>query len=97
MIASLWTICVVTARSGVPAATVVFAAVWGLVVLALGLTQEELVTGSWHWTIRVLHVVISMGAVGWGRHLACVLRRTQPVPAVNFAVGTARTPAQGRR
>jgi uncharacterized membrane protein len=97
LIASLWTICVVAARSGAPTGTVAFAAIWGLVVLALGLTQEELVTGSWHWTIQVLHVLVSMSALGLGRHLAHVVRRAQPAPAVNHPMGAARTPAQGRR
>jgi hypothetical protein len=75
LIASLWAICVVAARSGVPVGTVAFAAIWGLVVLALGLTQEELVTGSWHWTIQVLHVAISMSAIWWGRRLAQLIGR----------------------
>jgi hypothetical protein len=38
-------------------------------VIVFGMTQEELLEGSWHWTIQVLHVVISMGAIWWGRRL----------------------------
>ena len=75
LILSLWTICVIAARAGVSPGTVAFAAAWGVLVLALGLTQEELLPGSWHWTIQVLHVVISMGAIWWGRRLVGSIRR----------------------
>lgn len=71
---SFWTICAIAARSGVPAGTVAFAAAWGVVVVLLGLSQEEMVTGEWHWTIQVLHVAISMGAIWWGRRLAAMIR-----------------------
>jgi hypothetical protein len=69
LILSLWTICVIAARVGVLAGTVAFAAAWGVLVLVVGLAQEELMPGSWHWTIQVMHVVISMGAIWWGRRL----------------------------
>ena len=77
LILSLWTICVIAASAGVPVRTVAFAAAWGVLVLVLGLAQEELVTGSWHWTIQVSHVVISMGAIWWGRRLVGAIRRAR--------------------
>jgi hypothetical protein len=70
LILSLWTICAIAARSGVPAGAVAFAAAWGVLVVVLGLSQEELVPGDGHWTIEVLHLLISMGAIWWGRRLA---------------------------
>jgi hypothetical protein len=90
-ILSLWTICVIAARSGVPIGSVAFAAAWGALVLGLGLLQEELVPGGWHWTVQVTHVVISMGAIWWGRRLVGLMRQARsaaqstmahpPVPA----------------
>lgn len=74
LVLSLWTICAIAGRSGVPVGTVVFAAAWGVVVVVLGLAQEELVPGDRHWTIQVLHVAISMGAIWWGRRLAKMIQ-----------------------
>jgi hypothetical protein len=77
LIVSLWTIIAIAARSGVPMNIVAFAAGWSLVVVILGLAQEELVPGSWHWSIQVLHLGISMGAIWWGRRLAGLIRQAR--------------------
>jgi hypothetical protein len=74
LVLSMWTIAAIAARSGVSIGLVALAAVWGLVALILGLAQEELLTGSWHWTIQVLHVVISMGVIAWGQQLVIFMR-----------------------
>ena len=75
LILTLWTIAAIAARSMVPARTVAFAAAWGLLVVLFGLAQEDLLRGSWHWTIQVLHVAISMSAIWWGRRLAQLIGR----------------------
>jgi len=77
LVLTLWTIAAIAARSGVPASTVAFASAWGLLVVLFGLAQEDLLTGSWHWTIQVLHVAISMGAIWWGRRLVRLMQRSQ--------------------
>jgi H+/gluconate symporter-like permease len=69
LVLSLWTIAAIGARAGVASGTVALAVAWGLLVVVLGLAQEELLPGSWHWTIQVLHLAISMGAIWWGRRL----------------------------
>jgi hypothetical protein len=53
----------------------VTAASWGVLVLALGWGQQYLLEGSWHWVIRLLHLVISMASVAWGRSLAAAIHR----------------------
>ena len=68
LVGSLWTIALIAARAGVPAQTV------GLLVLALGFGQRNLLPGSWHWTVQILHLVVSMGAIWWGRHLVREIR-----------------------
>lgn len=83
LIVSLWTIIVIAARSGVPTGIVAFAAGWSVVVVVLGVVQEELVPGSFHWTIQVLHVVISMGAIWWGRRLARLIRQKAQAAATS--------------
>jgi hypothetical protein len=41
------------------------------------LVQEDLLTGSWHWTIQVLHLAVSMGAIWWGRRLVKLIGQAQ--------------------
>jgi hypothetical protein len=81
LVLSLWTIAAIAARSGVPLPVVAIAAGWGALVVLLGLTQEALVPGGWHWTVQVAHLVISMGAIAWGRRLAQLVRRAASVRA----------------
>jgi hypothetical protein len=80
LVGSLWTICIAAARSGVPNRQVVPAAVWGLVAVVFGMAHDAILTGNLHWTIRVLHVVVSIGAVGLGEGLMRRMRK-QPVVA----------------
>jgi hypothetical protein len=75
LVLTLWTIAYMAARARVPAVTVAFAAGWGLLVVVLGLAQDALLPGTWHWTIQVLHLVISMAAIWWGRRLVELMRR----------------------
>ncbi len=90
LVLSLWTIAGIAARSGVPFPVVAIAAGWGAVVVLLGLTQEALLPGGWHWTVQVAHVVISMGAIAWGRRLAQLIRRAAsaraPIGSPNLGV-----------
>jgi deazaflavin-dependent oxidoreductase (nitroreductase family) len=39
------------------------AVVWGLGVILLGLHQQELLPGEYHWVVRVLHLVVGFTAV----------------------------------
>jgi hypothetical protein len=73
LLASLWAVAVVALRAGVSMGVVVGAVAWGLIVLALGWGQRYVLPGEWHWTIQVLHVVISMASVAWGRWLAMLI------------------------
>ncbi|MGE5226409.1 MAG: hypothetical protein ACM3OO_05990 [Planctomycetaceae bacterium] len=77
LVLTLWTVCGIAARSGVSSGTVAFAAAWGVLVVVLGLIQEELVPGDLHWTIQVLHILVSMGAIWWGRRLAGLIARAR--------------------
>ena len=70
LVLSLWTLAVVAARAGVSPGLVAGAAVWGLVVPIFGMTQTSLLTGSAHWVIRVLHLLVGLVAVGLGEALA---------------------------
>jgi hypothetical protein len=75
LVLALWTLSFFAARAGVPMRWVVLAVAWGLAAPVLGLTQQNLVTGDWHWTIQVLHLLIGVGAIGQGESLATRMRQ----------------------
>jgi len=97
LVLTLWTLCVAAARSGVSRIAVALAASCGVIVFTFGIAQEQIVPGDWHWTIRVAHVVISMGAIWWGRRLASLMRQRETSLAattgqVLSATSAARSP-----
>ena len=75
LVLSLWTIAAIAARSGVDRWLVGAAVAWSVAAPLLGTTQEALVQGGWHWTIQVLHLVVAMGVVAWGRLLVLLMAR----------------------
>ena len=66
----LWTLAALAARAGVPGGLVAGAVVLGLVVPIVGLTQRELLPGSAHWLIQVLHLLLGLGLLGMAENLA---------------------------
>lgn len=40
-----------------------FAFLWGVVVFALGMTQQGILVGDLHWVIRVVHLVVGVAAL----------------------------------
>lgn len=70
LVLSLETIVVAAARRGVEVGLVILAGVWGVVTVLLGLTQESILVGSAHWVIRVLHLLVGIGAIGLSEALA---------------------------
>ena len=75
LVLSLWALSYLAARAGVAMRWVVLAVAWGLLAPALGLTQQNLVTGDWHWTIQILHLLIGIGAIAQGENLALRMRQ----------------------
>ena len=80
LVLALWTQAALAHRAGVPGRLVAAAAVWGLVVVIVGLTQRELLTGSAHWVIEVVHLLLGIGLIGLAENLATRARaRLAPV------------------
>ena len=75
LVVSLWTLAYFGARAGVPTGMVVAAVAWGLVAPILGLTQANLVGGSWHWVIQVVHLLVGLAAIGTGEGIAQRMKR----------------------
>jgi hypothetical protein len=76
LVLALWALCILAARAGVPIGLVMGAAVWGLIAPILGLTQTSILTGGYHWVIQIVHLLIGIGAIGWGERLGMMIRST---------------------
>jgi hypothetical protein len=70
LVLALWTQAVLAYRAGVPAGLVAGAAVYGLIVPIVGLTQRDLFPGSAHWVIQVIHLLLGIGLIGLAEGLA---------------------------
>lgn len=60
----LWAIAAAALTRGVLRPVAIAAIVWGLIVVALGLTQQQLLPGDFHWIIQILHLLVGFGAIG---------------------------------
>lgn len=80
LVLALWTLAVLCARAGAPIGLVILTVVWGLVLPFVGLGQKEVLVGSSHWIIQVVHVLLGLGALGLASILAARVlpRRTAP-------------------
>ena len=70
LVLGLWTQAAMAHRAGVPGGLVAGAAVWGLLVPIVGLTQRDLFPGSAHWVIQVVHLLLGLGLLGLAENLA---------------------------
>jgi len=69
-VVALWVLAGMAMRAKVGSAAVLGAVMWGIVVLALGMTQRSLLPGSMHWIVRVLHLIVGLVAMGTAERLA---------------------------
>jgi hypothetical protein len=67
---SLWVLCALAAISRVHLGRALFAFIWGLSLPLLGLSQDRLMIGDFHWIIQVLHLLIGVGTAGVAETLA---------------------------
>jgi hypothetical protein len=66
----LWVIALIALAQRRSIKLALFAIVWGLVVAALGFTQQRLLIGDLHWIVRVLHLAIALAAMPIAERLA---------------------------
>ncbi len=60
---ALWGIAAIAVVQRRAAGLAAFAVVWGVVVAAVGFTQQQLLSGDLHWIVRVLHLAIAMASM----------------------------------
>jgi hypothetical protein len=77
LVLALWLLAMVAAVSGVHRGFVALALVWGLIVPVLGMSQNQLLPGSLHWMIQVLHLLVGIIAMGLGNRLASRIKQIQ--------------------
>ena len=75
LVVSLWAIAYIAFRSGLPARIPLAVGAWSIAVVAFGMTQDQILEGDWHWTVQVLHLVVSMSLVAIGQGLAMAMQR----------------------
>jgi len=76
LVLALWIQAAIGARVGIGFGLPAAAFVWGILVVALGMTQDSLLTGDLHWLTKVVHLLVGLGAVGQAESLAVrTLRR----------------------
>ncbi len=56
----------------------------------LGLTQNQLLPGSWHWVIQLVHLLVGLGAMGQGEGLARRIKAARTLIAVQSLVVSER-------
>jgi hypothetical protein len=85
----IWALAIMAARSGVSLRLVALGGVWGLIVVALGMTQSRLLPGDFHWVIKVLHLLVGIAALGIAERLAGSIKRsgTPQMQQKNMAPG----------
>jgi hypothetical protein len=80
----LWALAIMAARSGISLGLVALGSAWGLIVVALGMTQNQLLPGDAHWVIKVLHLLVGIIALGIAERLAGSIKRSgMPAPRQN--------------
>ena len=86
IVLALWTLSGLAARAGVHLGIVSSAFAWGILVIALGMTQMQLLPGDLHWIVQVVHLALGLVALAFAEVLARQIRarRTQGRAAVAF-------------
>jgi hypothetical protein len=89
IVLALWTLTGLALKAGVHLGLVSSAFAWGILVIALGMTQTQLLPGDLHWIVQIVHLAFGLAALAFAEVLARQIRakRTQRSSAV--AVRTA--------
>jgi hypothetical protein len=81
LVLALFALAIMGAVAGVAPGRVALAVAWGSVTLALGFTQTQLLPGSFHWLVQVLHLLLGVAAIVQAEALAAQILQRRPQPA----------------
>ena len=77
LVLGLWGLAVMGAIARIPPAVVAVSLAYGLVVPVLGELQGNLLSGSAHWVIQAVHLLIGLGLVALAEWLRLLIRGRQ--------------------
>jgi hypothetical protein len=70
LVLMLWLAATLAAFRRIPPMLIIAGAAWGLVEIALGLTQERLILGDAHWVIQLVHLLFGLITIALTQILA---------------------------
>ena len=73
----LWFLAGVSIWAGVSRGRAALAIVWGVIVVALGMTQNQILPGSAHWVVQVVHLLVGLAAMGMAERLAAGIKQAR--------------------
>jgi hypothetical protein len=73
----LWSLASMSLWAGVNRGRAALAIVWGVIVVALGMTQTQILPGSAHWVIEVVHLLVGLAAIGMAEGLAAGIKQAR--------------------
>jgi hypothetical protein len=75
LVVALWTTAVLGLQAGSKPVLAGIAIAWGLLTIAFGLTQEQILPDDMHVVVEVGHLVVGLVAMGLGEMLVAAGRR----------------------
>src|SRR5690348_11531210 len=88
IVLTLWTVAVLALVARTRRGLALFGLLWGLALPAFGMQQAAILTGSLHWIIRVLHLLMGLAAMALAGMLGQAILAAVP--------GRVREPARER-
>jgi hypothetical protein len=79
LVLGLWVLAFLALQTGANTQLGIVSLIWGLVVIALGMTQVRLLPGPAHWVIQVIHLLVGIAAMGLAQNLTTSILTRHPV------------------
>ena len=70
LVLSLWALAALAAQTGAAPGLAMLTFVWGVAVTVLGMSQDRLLIGDFHWGTKMLHLIGGLVAMGQAEWLA---------------------------
>ena len=82
----LWALAALGLRAGIASGLAGLAFVWGLIVPAIGMAKAQILPGSLHWIVQIVHLLLGIVALGLGDTLARRIKWTHSPRATEAVV-----------
>jgi hypothetical protein len=86
VVLGLWTLAGLAGRVSAPRGLVVLAVALGIVVPVFGIVHAGILPGSFHWVIRIVHLLLGLGALRLAELLAEYVTRRAATPTAREPV-----------